>query len=139
MTEHDAAAPVRRNTWQKEAVRGALRDAGGFVSAQALHARIAADGRKIGLATVYRALAALAETGEVDSLPDDDGQLLYRRCRMDEHHHHLICRVCGRAEEITAEPVEEWAARVAAEHGYAEPRHVVDIFGLCPRCGAARS
>lgn len=139
MTEIDRAEkPARRNTWQKEAVRGALKASDGFMSAQALHAAISADGRKIGLATVYRALAALAESGDVDSLQSDDGQSLYRLCEMQAHHHHLICRECGRAVEITAEPVEEWAARVAEQHGFAEPRHIVDIFGVCAACTAGR-
>lgn len=129
--------PARRNTWQKEAVRGALVASDGFLSAQALHARIEAGGRPIGLATVYRTLAALTDAGEIDSLQSVDGEALYRRCRMDAHHHHLICRRCGRAVEITAQPVEEWAVRVAGEHGFADPRHVVDIFGVCSECSAA--
>lgn len=129
-------APVRRNTWQREAVRRALRDSNAFVSAQRLHQLLAQSGTRIGLATVYRALASLAEGKEADTLHSDEGEVLYRACEQG-HHHHLICRECGRAEEIAAEPVEAWAAEVAAQHGYTEPRHVVDIFGLCPDCRAA--
>lgn len=130
---------VRRNTWQREAVREALTSTDAFVSAQALHQRMAARGTKIGLATVYRALTSLAEADEADSIQSTEGEALYRACDMDEHHHHLICRECGRAEEISGEPVERWAAAVAAEHGYADPRHVLDIFGMCPECRAARA
>ena len=130
--------PAKRNTWQREAVRGALRDAEVFVSAQALHRRLSDEGTAIGLATVYRALASLSNEAEADTYTSEEGEVLYRACAMDEHHHHLICRACGRAVEITADPVEQWAKRVAAEHGFAEPRHVVDVFGLCPDCTAAR-
>lgn len=129
-------APVRRNTWQKEAVREALAASGRFISAQALHATLSERGTKIGLATVYRALSALAETGEADSLQSGGGEALYRLCDMESHHHHLICRSCGRAEEIQAEPVERWASEVAAAHGFGDPRHIVDVFGLCPECAA---
>ena len=135
--DDDARPVVRRNTWQREAVRAALQGTDAFVSAQSLHQRLAADGTRIGLATVYRALASLAEAEEADTFQSDDGETVYRACDMGAHHHHLICRQCGRAEEIASEPVEEWAARVAAEHGYAEPQHVVDVFGVCPRCRAA--
>jgi Fur family ferric uptake transcriptional regulator len=123
---------MKRNTWQREAVREALGDAEGFVSAQALHSTLRDTGSPIGLATVYRALASLAGAGEADSL-QQDGESLYRACTSG-HHHHLICRNCGITVEIEADPVESWAHRVAAEHGFTEPSHVVDVFGLCAEC-----
>ncbi|MGO7983893.1 transcriptional repressor, partial [Rhizobium johnstonii] len=58
---------MKRNTWQREAVRGALDSAGGFVSAQGLHSTLHASGSPSGLATVYRALVDLADAGEADS------------------------------------------------------------------------
>jgi Fur family transcriptional regulator, ferric uptake regulator len=126
----------RRTTRQREAVREALAASDEFVSAQALHQTLLADGAKVGLATVYRALAALAEDGEADAL-QSGGEVLYRACT-PTHHHHLICRRCGRTVELEAAAVERWARQVAAEHGFVEPDHVVDIFGLCAECAAAR-
>jgi Fur family ferric uptake transcriptional regulator len=123
---------MKRNTWQREAVREALGDAEGFVSAQTLHSTLRESGSPIGLATVYRALASLAGEGDADSL-QQDGESLYRACTSG-HHHHLICRNCGITVEIEADPVEAWARRVAAEHGFTEPSHVVDVFGLCADC-----
>lgn len=124
---------VKRNTWQREAVRAQLAETSGFVSAQALHFRLAASGRSIGLATVYRALSDLAEMNEADSLHAPNGEVLYRACT-STHHHHLICRQCGRTVEITAEPVEEWARSVARTHGFDQPSHTVDVFGRCADC-----
>jgi Fur family ferric uptake transcriptional regulator len=124
---------VRRNTWQREAVREALGTSEGFVSAQALHAHLRETG--IGLATVYRALADLAADGSADSL-QQEGESLYRACTPGTHHHHLICRNCGTTVEIEADEVETWAQQVAATHGFTAPQHVVDVFGLCPACTA---
>ncbi len=124
---------MKRNTWQREAVREALGDAEGFVSAQSLHAALRDGGSGVGLATVYRALADLATEGEADSL-QQDGESLYRACTPGTHHHHLICRNCGTTVEITAAPVESWAQEVAAANGFTQAEHVVDIFGLCPAC-----
>lgn len=124
---------MKRNTWQREAVRAALTESEGFVSAQALHGALRDGGSTIGLATVYRALTDLADGGEADSLTQD-GEALYRACSTDGHHHHLICRRCGATVEIEAQPVEEWARRTAAEHGFTRAEHVVDIFGECARC-----
>jgi len=129
---------MKRNTWQREAVRAALGRNAGFVSAQELHTRMREDGSPIGLATVYRALADLAEEGTADSLLSDSGESLFRVCATGGHHHHLICRLCGETVEIEAGAVEEWARATAAEHGYTEPAHVIDIFGVCPRCRAGR-
>lgn len=124
---------MKRNTWQREAVRAALAEREYFVSAQALHAALRDGGSPIGLATVYRALTDLADEGEADSL-QQEGEALYRACTPGSHHHHLICRSCGMTVEITADPVEEWAQQVAAQHGFTRAEHIVDVFGLCEAC-----
>src|ERR671911_2453130 len=128
---------VQRNTWQRERVRDALADARGFVSAQSLHAALRDDNTGIGLATVYRTLSGLAAAGEADSLQSPDGEALYRACVSPGHHHHLICRSCGLTVEIEASEVEAWARGTAAQHGFTEAEHVVDIFGLCAACAKA--
>ena len=126
---------MKRNTWQREAVREALSTSAGFVSAQALHSTLRESGSPIGLATVYRALSSLESEGEADSL-QQDGESLFRACTPGTHHHHLICRNCGTTVEISADPVEQWARQVAAENGFTEANHVVDVFGLCAVCSA---
>lgn len=129
---------VQRNTWQRERVREALSDARGFVSAQTLHATLRDENTGIGLATVYRTLAGMAAQGEADSLQSPEGENLFRACSSAGHHHHLICRSCGKTVEIEATAVEQWARSTAAQHGFTEAEHVVDIFGLCAACTAAR-
>lgn len=124
---------MKRNTWQREAVRAALAEREGFVSAQALYAALKDAGSSIGLATVYRALADLAEEGDADAL-QQEGEALYRACTPGSHHHHLICRTCGLTVEIEARAVEEWARQIAAQHGFTRAEHVVDVFGLCEAC-----
>ncbi|MCU1579911.1 MAG: transcriptional repressor [Rhodoglobus sp.] len=126
---------MKRNTWQREAVREALGGSEGFVSAQSLHSALREGGSPIGLATVYRALADLAVEGEADSL-QQEGESLYRACTPGSHHHHLICRSCGLTVEIEADAVEHWARTVATQHGFTQPNHIVDVFGLCADCSA---
>lgn len=129
---------AQRNTWQRERVREALADSDGFVSAQDLHALIR-DETGIGLATVYRTLANFAKSGEADSLQSPDGENLFRACATSGHHHHLICRRCGHTVEIEAAAVEEWARETAAQHGFRDAQHVVDIFGICAECAAKQT
>jgi Fur family ferric uptake transcriptional regulator len=127
---------MKRNTWQREAVREALGGTEGFISAQGLHTSLRETGSPIGLATVYRALADLAVEGDADSLQSPDGESLYRACSTTGHHHHLICRNCGLTVEIEADAVEEWAKKVASEQGFTQAQHVVDVFGLCAECSS---
>jgi Fur family ferric uptake transcriptional regulator len=121
-------------TRQRAAVTKALQDADGFQSAQALHDSMRHAGASVGLTTVYRHLQSLADAGEVDVLRTDDGEAVYRRCIADDHHHHLVCRVCGRTVEVTGPAVEKWAERIATEHGFSDVSHTVEVFGTCPSC-----
>ncbi|GAB3239434.1 Fur family transcriptional regulator [Kineococcus gypseus] len=130
------STPARRSTRQRSAVSALLDEAQAFLSAQELHARLRARGDSVGLATVYRALQALAEDGDVDVLRTDDGEAVYRRCSTG-HHHHLVCRSCGRTVEVEGPQVEAWARRTGAEHGFTQVEHVVEVFGVCAPCSAA--
>ena len=62
-------------------------------------------------------------------------QLTYRRCARGRHHHHLVCRVCGRTVEVDGPDVERWAESGAAEHGFIDVDHTFEIFGTCADCG----
>ena len=123
------------DTRQRIAVREELARDAAFRSAQDVHARLRAAGTRIGLTTVYRALQAMADSGEVDVLRQPDGESVYRRCSTPRHHHHLVCRDCGRTVEVDGPAVERWAERVAAEHGFSGVEHTVEVFGTCAACG----
>ena len=122
-----------RPTRQRRAVAAALRSSEEFRSAQEIHDALRHDGENVGLSTVYRTLQALADSGEVDTLRTDDGEALYRRCSIG-HHHHLVCRVCGRTVEVEGPAVERCAAGVTTQHGFADVSHSVEVFGTCPDC-----
>ncbi|WP_281356090.1 Fur family transcriptional regulator [Arthrobacter mobilis] len=121
-------------TRQRSALTALLEQTPDFRSAQQLHEMLRGQGEAISLATVYRALQAMAEEGEVDVLRGSDSELRYRRCRRGEHHHHLVCRSCGHTVEVTETVVERWAARTAREHGFAAVSHAVELSGLCASC-----
>jgi Fur family ferric uptake transcriptional regulator len=123
-----------RPTRQRTAVAEVLARTEGFTSAQALHDALRHEGASVGLTTVYRHLQALADAGEVDVLRTDDGEAVYRRCAGVDHHHHLVCRTCGATVEVTGPAVETWADAVAAEHGYTDVSHTLEVFGTCATC-----
>ena len=125
----------RRTTRQRRAVEDALRTTEDFISAQDLHAKLRSAGDTIGLATVYRTLSTLAEDERVDVLRTPEGEARYRLCSTDDHHHHLVCRDCGRTVEIEGPAVEEWAATTAQAHGFTAVTHTLEVFGRCAECG----
>ena len=127
-----ARMPVRQ-TRQRTAVQDLLDGEDGFRSAQQVHDLLRQRGESVGLTTVYRSLQALAATGDVDLLINDDGETVYRKCGA-EHHHHLVCRQCGQTVEIAGPAVESWADQVAAQHGFIDVSHTLELFGLCREC-----
>jgi Fur family ferric uptake transcriptional regulator len=124
--------PPGRATRQRAAVTSVLATQADFRSAQELHDLLKARGEAVGLTTVYRALQSLADAGQVDVLRTD-GEALYRRCSSG-HHHHLVCRSCGHTVEVEGRSVEQWAERVAGQHGFRDIDHTLEIFGICATC-----
>lgn len=129
----EPARTGQRATRQRAAVSGVLDEVDDFRSAQDLHDLLRRRGERVGLTTVYRTLQALAEAGEVDVLRTADGEALYRRCSR-RHHHHLVCRGCGRTVEVQGPEVERWADAVAGRHGFTAVAHTLELSGLCPEC-----
>lgn len=122
-----------RPTRQRRAVAAALSSFEDFRSAQEIHDLLRRNGENVGLSTVYRTLQALADGGDVDVLRTEDGEAIYRRCSTT-HHHHLVCRSCGRTVEVEGPTVERWSASIAEEHGFRDVSHTLEIFGTCPTC-----
>ena len=60
-------------------------------------------------------------------------EAVYRACST-HHHHHLVCRACGRTVEVEGPAVERWADKVAEDHGFRDVTHTLEIFGTCADC-----
>jgi Fur family transcriptional regulator, ferric uptake regulator len=121
---------------QRKAIEDLLSEFRDFRSAQQIHATLRERGDNIGLATVYRTLGLMVQAGQVDILTRKDGETVYLRCSQ-QHHHHLLCRSCGRSIEIAGQVVVQWADDVAIQHGFTDISHTLEMFGLCPDCSSA--
>lgn len=120
---------MSRRTEQREAILDALSASERAVTAQELHARL----EGVGLATVYRNLQRLADTGDADTLRRDNGEVAFLICAAG-HHHHLTCRVCGRVEQVRDCRLDDWAREVAAGHGFSQVEHRAELVGVCAAC-----
>jgi Fur family transcriptional regulator, ferric uptake regulator len=129
------SAGFARQTRQRRAVLGCLASDLGFVTAQDLRARLLAAGERVGLATVYRTLHAMAAAGLADTARDPAaGQLFRFRPGPHGHQHYLICRRCRRSVTVTPAAVEHWASALGRDHGFTEIQHVIEFTGLCGTC-----
>jgi Fur family ferric uptake transcriptional regulator len=127
------SANPQRRTRQRAAVDEILSHLEEFRTSQQIHDVLRRQGDSVGLTTVYRTLQAMVDSGELDALRTNEGETAYRRCS-NGHHHHLVCRRCGRTVEVSGPAVERWASAVAAEHGFREVSHDLEIFGTCSSC-----
>jgi Fur family ferric uptake transcriptional regulator len=126
---------VVRSTRQRSAVAALLAELEDFHTAQDIHDLLTKRGVAIGLTTVYRALQLLADRSQVDVFRTEEGVIAYRRCS-PAHHHHLVCRSCGRTVEVDDPAVERWAKNVSTAHGFHHVEHTLEVVGTCPECAA---
>lgn len=94
---------------------------------------------RIAIGTVYAALHHLAAAGLIAPLRRPDGVVAYDR--ETRPHDHVVCRLCGRLDDVPPAPVHERArgdyAAVTAQTGYAVERHRSEFSGVCPACHTA--
>ncbi|MBC7464199.1 MAG: transcriptional repressor [Actinobacteria bacterium] len=117
----------------KTRILQALDSAGGFASAQEIHQLMTRSGERIGLTTTYRTLGKLLQEKIIDVMRREDGESVYRLCG-ESHHHHLVCKKCGKTIEIDGGSVEKWASEHALEHGFHDVSHSAEIYGTCQSC-----
>ena len=105
------------------------------LSAQDIHDQLRKARRPVGIASVYRALEALADLRLVKRVDAGDGIARYEPATADgEHHHHLVCRDCGKVEAFSDSRLERAIDRVAGGLGYSVEEHEVVLLGACADC-----
>ncbi|WP_251978106.1 transcriptional repressor [Salinicola avicenniae] len=84
--------------------------------------------------TVYRALDFLIEQGLVHRIESLNA---YIACPCPDHVHRfqlLICRHCGRVEELHQDAVGELLSSTARERGFTIQRQTIELLGICDDC-----
>lgn len=125
--------PGRRSTRQRAIVAEALARAGAAVSAQELHQRLRRRHRRLGLATVYRALETQVARGMARRLERPGHVYAYVACA-PEHHHHLVCATCQRVQDVDEGLLASMLRGVRRRHGFAVDHARLDLYGQCATC-----
>src|SRR5579884_2426353 len=123
------------STRPREQIAAILKHEQRYLSAAEIHDLLRKKHSKVSLSTVYRTLDLLQERGEASSRVDERGEATYVVCA-PTHHHHAICRSCGKVEELACEALERIAGELRSHHGFELDDHAMEFFGRCAVCRA---
>jgi Fur family transcriptional regulator, ferric uptake regulator len=124
-----------RNGGARRAVVELLGQQDCCLTAQEIFDRLRTEGRRVGIASVYRILEQLARDGFVQRIDIGAGTSRFEPIHADgEHHHHLVCDDCGRVEAFADDELERALGKVEQRTGYAVAGHDVVLRGACSHC-----
>ncbi|MEO6835229.1 MAG: transcriptional repressor [Candidatus Tumulicola sp.] len=121
-------------TRPRELIADILRRDRRFLSAAEIHRVVEATAAKVSLSTIYRTLEHLQKRGDVTARVDGEGEAAYMLCEPERHHHHAICRTCGRVEDVDCAAMEQFAGSLRARSGFELDGHSMEFFGKCRAC-----
>ena len=128
-------AKGHRNSGARRAVVELLGRQDCCLTAQEIFDQLRAEGRRVGIASVYRVLEHLSKDGFVQRIDIGAGTTRFEPIHADgEHHHHLVCDDCGKVEPFEDPSLESAIERVATGRGYAVAAHDVVLRGACEDC-----
>jgi Fur family transcriptional regulator, ferric uptake regulator len=121
-------------TRAREQIAAILRGERRFLSAAEIHRLLEGRGARMALSTVYRNLEHLQKKGEITARAEADGETRYMPCEPQRHHHHAICRRCGRVVDVDCRAVEQFAESLRKINGFELDGHAMEFFGRCRSC-----
>ncbi len=141
MTGKLVAAELKRKgfklTPQRRAIIGVISQSQEHLTPADIYAKLKAKHRGIGLVTVYRALNMLERSGMLCEVHIGDTCRSYLK-RPSGHHHHLVCKGCGKVVDFSDCELDDLEQRVTQDTGFRIDRHLLEFLGRCPECQAGR-
>ena len=120
-------------TKQREAIIQVLKENDGHYNANELFNMVAREISGINFSTIYRNLELLVKLEIVNKLSIEEG-LNHFELADKGHHHHVICKSCGKVKEIDLCPYKEFEKSKLKEIGFKPMEHRFEIYGLCSKC-----
>ncbi len=124
-----------RVTPQRHLILDAICEGRGHTTPEEIYRRVRAKAPALNRATVYRNVDFLCELRLIVALRV--GDKTFYEIVGDAPHHHLVCRHCGKVEQIGHDMVKTLFAKIEREHEFTVDMDHVALFGLCRRCRAA--
>lgn len=123
-----------KSTKQRSLIIDVFFEMDGHFSVEEVWARVRQDNPRVSVATVYRTMKLLAESGLAHARNFGDGQTRYEAAVGRDHHDHLICTRCGTIIEFENDQIERMQEAVARRHGFKVTSHKMELYGLCKNC-----
>jgi Fur family ferric uptake transcriptional regulator len=123
--------PVTR---QRDLVAQVVFRSDDHLSVDGIRRELKEQGEQVGIATVYRTLDLLVESGLVRAHEFGEGFRRYEPMTTQAGHEHLICERCGRVVEVANVGLERMLPVLAEDQGFQHQRHRVEIYGVCREC-----
>ncbi len=90
--------------------------------------------KKPDLATIYRNLSLMESLGIINTVDLGEGFKRYELNHPASHKHHVICRSCGKIEDIEECGLQKIEMKIAKKIGFKIEKHRLEFFGLCALC-----
>lgn len=126
-----------RLTGPRQAVANLIKSRAGHFTAADLLADARQRNVAVGRATLFRNLDLFTELGALERLDLPTGNHAYVACEPEQHHHHAVCRICGRSVEVADSGLQSVVSEIARRSGYRIDSHRLELFGFCPECRVA--
>lgn len=88
----------------------------------------------VGTATIYRTVELLTRLGVIRALLFNGARVRYELNRPRDHHHHLICTVCGQVIDFGSCSFQEISAEIEKVTRFSIQEHILQAYGHCPKC-----
>jgi Fur family ferric uptake transcriptional regulator len=123
-----------RITPQREMIVEIIAHADTHLTAEQIYAQVSQRTRTVNLATVYRTLELLVETGAVSRADLGQGQVSYA-AQNHGAHIHLVCRCCGAVIDASHDLLETLHEQLQEKYQFAADLQHISIPGVCAGCG----
>jgi Fur family transcriptional regulator, ferric uptake regulator len=126
-----------KSTRQRSLIIDTFFELQGHPTVEELWGQVRQEDERVSVATVYRTMKLLSDSGLAHARNFGDGQTRYEAAVGKEHHDHLICTGCGAIVEFENDRIEQLQGAVARKHGFLVTNHKMELYGLCRRCQRA--
>ena len=118
-----------KQTDKREDILDIFSKSAGYLSARDVLNELKSRHRHLSFDTIYRNLSLFVQLNILEET-ELDGEKHYQMQCEGDHHHHLICKKCGKTQYIDVCPMEG----LGKTNNFQITGHKFEIYGYCQNC-----
>jgi Fur family ferric uptake transcriptional regulator len=103
-------------------------------TAEELFSEVRKKEKEIGMATIYRTLELMSKLDILNVLEFNDDSRKYELYLKESHHHHLICKNCGKLIEFNDQDIDYFESELEEKYNFKITEHKLRFYGYCEKC-----